>query len=80
MYGKDIEVGAFFTTNGKDIWKLVSYFVGPSCKLKNVETGKEEHFGIEGFTAKQFIRIEMPKFEPVGEPPVFVGINEKLNV
>lgn len=33
----------------------------PSCRLKNLETGKIEDFGIGGLTARSFHRILMPK-------------------
>lgn len=63
MTSNDLEVGAFFTTNGKDIWKLESYYETPSCSLKNLETGEIADFGMGGLTAQDFHKIQMPKGE-----------------
>ena len=58
----DLKPGIFFTTNGKDIWRLESYFDGPSCTLENMDNKSQvETFGMNGHTARRFHRIEMPK-------------------
>lgn len=59
MNSDHLEVDALFTTNGKDVWKLKSYFDGPSCILRNLETGKEEEFGMGGLTADSFKPLKM---------------------
>lgn len=68
------EIDALFTTNGKDIWKMLHSCMSPSCRLKNLETGQEESFGMNGLTAQRFHRIKMPKIvsDRLGEPPVQV--------
>ncbi len=60
MNVEDLKNGKFFTTNGKDIWKLESYCLYPTCTLVNLETGKKESFGLGGLTAQGFLKIEMP--------------------
>ena len=62
MNTNDLEVNAYFTTNGKDIWKLASYFSEPSCRLVNMDdTAIIEEFGISSRNAQRFHRIQMPK-------------------
>jgi len=51
----------FFTTNGRDVWILESYFTMPSCTLKNLQTGATETFGMGGLTAERYKRITMPE-------------------
>jgi len=60
MIGIDLITNRFFTTTGEDIWKVEWYFTQPSCRLKNLETGDVEEFGMGGLTAQKFHRIEMP--------------------
>ena len=50
MIVDDLKVGAFFTTTRKDIWKLKSYCLYPTCTLKNLETGE--------ITSGNFTRIK----------------------
>ena len=61
MRSNDLEGNAFFTTDGTDVWELLYYFLQPTCRLKNLQTGKEESFGMGGLTAENFHKIEMPK-------------------
>ncbi len=69
MNNNDLEAGAFFTTNGKDIWKLKSYFNEPSCVLENVDdTAIREEFGISSLAARRFHRIKMPSTVPARAP------------
>ena len=60
MNSNDLEVPAFFTTNGKDVWELGTFCLSPTCELKNLKTGNIESFGMEGLTAQRFHRITMP--------------------
>jgi hypothetical protein len=61
MNGNDLEVDAFFTTNGKDIWKLKTFFNEPSCLLENMDdTATREEFGVSSLAAQRFHRIKMP--------------------
>jgi hypothetical protein len=41
------EVGNLFTTNGKDVWRLISYCEFPSVEFENLET-KERTGGAVG--------------------------------
>ena len=50
----ELEAHELFTTNGKDVWKREGYFSGPSCTLKNLETGEKQTFGLNGLTADSF--------------------------
>jgi len=63
MNANDLEIPAFFTTDGRDIWKLQSYCLEPTCELVNLETGRKEHFGLGGITAQAFKKIKMPIIE-----------------
>ena len=63
MNEKDLEIPAYFTTNGKGIWELQGYCLHPTCKLKNLTTGQIEDFGMGGLTAEGFKRIQMPEVE-----------------
>jgi hypothetical protein len=60
MEFSDMEGEALYTTNGKDVWKMQWYFAGPSCCLKNLETGEQQTFGMGGLTAQEFKRL-LPK-------------------
>lgn len=58
---RDETIYLYFTTDGTDVWKLKSFFDGPSCTLENVETKETSIFGMGGLTAKEFHRIQMPE-------------------
>ena len=60
MDSGDLGPDTFFTTDGKDIWKLDSYYTGPSCTLKNIETGDTKTFGMRCTIAESFHRITIP--------------------
>lgn len=60
MNSSDLEPNTFFTTNGKDIWKLGTFCMTPTCELTNLETGQVESFGMNGLTAERFHKILMP--------------------
>lgn len=61
MDGNDLVLGALFTKDGKDIWKLKSYCLTPTCELVNLETGEIEGFGLGGITAESFDRVVLNK-------------------
>ena len=61
MNSGDLVLDALFTTNGKDVWKLTSFCMEPTCILENLETKKVEEFGMSGLTAESFHRITMPE-------------------
>lgn len=52
--------GDIFTTNGEDVWELMSFALQPSCLMKNLKTGAEEGFAMGGLTAQKFHKIKMP--------------------
>lgn len=60
MNSGDLEPDTFFTTNGKDVWKLGTFCMTPTCELTNLETGEIENFGMDGITAQRFHKITMP--------------------
>ena len=66
MDRNDLEIPAFFTTNGKDIWKLRWFCLEPTCCLENMETHEEQQFGMRGITAQGFRRVEMPEGDENG--------------
>ncbi len=55
------DLPVFFTTDGKDIWTLESYFNEPSCTLKNLRTGALDEFGLSSLAALSYRKIKMPK-------------------
>lgn len=61
MKTEDLNIGTFFTTNGTDVWELKSFCKSPTCTMLNLQTGGDQHFGINGFTADTFHKIEMPE-------------------
>ena len=63
MNKNDLNIPAFFTTNGNDIWKLRWYALEPTCRLENMETHEVEDFAMGGITAQGFKRIELPDTE-----------------
>ncbi|MCK5610219.1 hypothetical protein KAR91_50570 [Candidatus Pacearchaeota archaeon] len=60
MNADDLGPNTFFTTTGKDVWKMLEYCHEPTCILENLETKKREHFGMGGITAQSFQRVAMP--------------------
>ena len=66
MNSKDLEADALFTTNGKDVWKLRSFCMSPTCRLENLEhPDRIESFGMDGLTADSFHRITMPEIKEI---------------
>lgn len=60
MNKNDLQLPGFFTKDGTDIWKLESYCLEPTCKLRNLETGAIEDMAISSYMAGKFTRIKMP--------------------
>lgn len=55
---------SFWTTEGEvgdDLWVMESYCMAPSCRLKNLETGEIEDFGMGGIAARRFKPIKIDK-------------------
>ena len=58
------DVNTFFTQAGDDVWKLVSFYTGPtgpSCTMENLDTGELLNFGMDALTAAGFRKINMTK-------------------
>ena len=51
---KDFILTKKFTTNGRDVWELVSCFLEPSCELKNTKTGESVEFAVTSLVAETF--------------------------
>lgn len=63
----DLAPNSYFTTNGKDIWKLGEYCTQPTCTLVKLcppgvtdKAVRRENFGMGGITAQRFHKITMP--------------------
>ena len=54
----DLEIPAFFTTTGEDVWKLRWFALEPTCELENMETHARKQFAMGGITAMSFRRIK----------------------
>lgn len=54
---KEEDVGKYFTTNGKDIWKCIWYAIEPTAGMENVETGEDVSGSIRSPNLKPFIRL-----------------------
>ena len=64
MDATTIRQHSFWTTTGRannDLWIMESYCMAPSCRLKNLETGEVQNFGMGGITAKEFEPVKMDK-------------------
>ena len=61
MLLSDLEIPAFFTTNGGDIWKLRWFCLAPMCELENMETHEKRQFGLGGITSESFKRVKIEK-------------------
>ena len=53
----------FFTTNGKDIWKVEAVETVTEVRLKNCETQEVETCRIKEGTMERFFAVEMPKIK-----------------
>ena len=60
MNTDDLDLDNLFTTDGKDVWRMVSFCTEPTCRLVNIENKEERHFGIGGIESARFHRIPMP--------------------
>ena len=58
---KDFPV--FFTTNGKDVWRLRSFCPTPTVDLINEKTGETREFGLGGSLAEEFQKLETKNFQ-----------------
>jgi len=59
------DVGAFYTTNGEDVWQLVSYCASPTAIMLNIRTGDRVGGGIGCLNLQPFIKL-IPEKEPNG--------------
>lgn len=49
--------GDLFTTDGKDVWELESFYDLPSFTMHNLRTGQRENFGQGGLMADRYIAL-----------------------
>lgn len=61
MDSEDAVKYRFFTKDGNDVYKLESFYSGPSCTLVNMETGEKINFGIGSRIGAEFYPLS-PKF------------------
>lgn len=52
-----IESGDLFTTDGHDVWQVVSYCGLPTITLLNMETGEQTRGGVGCLLLKDFIPL-----------------------
>ena len=57
MTEEDFGLTNKFTTNGKDVWELVSCCFEPSCELRNIKIGETVEFATTSLMAKDFEAI-----------------------
>ncbi len=69
-----VDIDSLFTTDGKDVWGVESYFVGPSIKLRNLRTGEERCGGVGCLLLKEFVRLKA--VEGVAGKPTRVDVSE----
>ena len=53
-------LGNLFTTDGKDVWRVIVFCPSPACILQNLDTKEKRNFSFWGLTAEKFHEIEMP--------------------
>lgn len=51
------DVGKFFTTNGKDIWQMISACKEPTAMLRNLQTGEEIDGAIGCLNFQDFVKL-----------------------
>lgn len=54
---KKEDVGKFYTTDGKDIWRLISYCEYPTATMENVETKERINGAVGCLNLKPFKRL-----------------------
>ena len=52
-----IKPGDLFTTDGHDVWRVVSCCEHPTITLKNIETGQEKGGAVGSLIVQDFIRL-----------------------
>lgn len=61
MNGDD--VGCYYTTNGEDIWRLISYCREPTATMENIRTEERVGGAVGCLNLKPFIKL-VPEKEP----------------
>lgn len=51
------DVGELFTTNGRDVWRVVSYAAEPTAVLQNLETGENAQGVVCSPLMSDFVRL-----------------------
>lgn len=53
------KLGKLFTTNGKDVWRLVSYCEYPTTTFENIETKEKTGGAVGSPIVNQFKELEI---------------------
>lgn len=61
----NIQPGDLYTTNGRDVWEVESFFTMPSITLKNLRTGEKTTAGIGALNLQIYVPLkpEIPLFQ-----------------
>jgi len=54
---KGLEAGALYTSDGKDVWEVESFFEMPSVTLKNLRTGERMTGGVGCLNFTPFVPL-----------------------
>jgi len=55
------KIGILFTTNGKDVWRLISYCEYPTATFENIETKEQTGGAVGNPIVNQFKELEIKK-------------------
>ena len=64
----EVRKGGLFTTNGRDVWRILYYCEEPTVTLENVETKERRGGAIGCRNLADFVRLD--PVEPVGPGPL----------
>ena len=62
-----VDCNDLYTTDGKDVWRVISMCERPTITLKNVETGEETGGAVGCPNVAEFKRLIPQESEPCGE-------------
>lgn len=51
------DVGCYYTTNGEDVWQLISYCREPTATMKNLRTEERVGGAVGCLNLKPFIKL-----------------------
>jgi hypothetical protein len=82
-----LKPGDLFTTDGRDVWEVESFFSMPSITMKNLRTGETTTAGVGALNLRPFIplrpesRIERWQYEPyLSDPPTTAQVDHEDRV